>query len=56
MGISPDDAAVLRLLGAVLIQVHDGWQVAERRYFSDESMKPVNATTIEEVTPALPAA
>jgi putative transposase len=54
VGIFPHDAAVLRLLGAVLLEIHDEWQVADRRYFSEESMKLINDT--KEVTPALPAA
>jgi transposase-like protein len=37
VGVFPDEASVLRLVGSVLIEVWDDWQVG-RRYFSQESM------------------
>jgi putative transposase len=51
VGIFPDDAAVLRLAGAVLIEAHDEWQVAERRYLSEGSMAKLAATGDDAATP-----
>ena len=38
VGIFPGEAAVLRLAGAVLLEVHDEWAIAERRYLAEGSM------------------
>jgi putative transposase len=51
VGIFPDDAAVLRLAGAVLIEAHDEWQVAERRYLSEGSMAKLTATSDDAARP-----
>jgi transposase-like protein len=51
VGIFPNPQAVLRLLGAVLEELHEDWMVS-RRYFSQQSMRKLQGETEPAPIPA----
>ncbi len=56
VGTFPNPAALLRLAGHVLIEQHDEWDGADRRYFSERSMALLTTDHEEVAIPELAAA
>ena len=50
VGVFPNDAAIGRLVTAVIVEEHDEWSVSERRYLSETSM-----ARLRQNTPAPPS-
>jgi len=55
VGIFPNDAAIIRLVGALLIEHNDEWAVQRARYMSLETMAPLSDDPIVMLS-AVPAA
>jgi len=49
VGVFPNDAAIDRLVTAVIVEQHDEWAVAERHYLSETSMARLRQTTTDEL-------
>ena len=53
LGIFPDVPSIRRLVGSVLMEIDDEWQVG-RRYFSLDSMRKLSMPELTEIVAATP--
>ncbi|MDQ4068097.1 MAG: IS256 family transposase [Actinomycetota bacterium] len=54
VGVFPNDAAIDRLVTAVIVEQHDEWDVTDRRYLSETSMARLRQTALELPAPSRP--
>ncbi len=53
LGIFPDQGSVERLVGSILMEIDDEWQMG-RRCFSRESMRKLTEPELERASPVSP--
>jgi putative transposase len=53
VGTFPNAAAVIRLVGAVMIDMHDEWIAGERRYLSEASIAKLYQASETETVAAI---
>ena len=55
VGIFPNEASIIRLIGAVLLEANDEWQI-QNRYMQTEPMAELTTPMIDPVTPQIATA
>ena len=55
VGIFPNEPSIIRLIGAVLLEQNDEWQL-QHRYMQVEAMAELSAPTSEDETRQIPCA